>query len=66
LEHVVVHLSDIITNALAIGTSGEQFVPPLDTKAWEEIGLPAAILNSAISQAEPHIAETIHIFFPNE
>lgn len=66
LEHAVVHLSDIITNALGIGTSGEQFVPPLDTKAWREIGLSTGILSTAINQAEPHIAETIHIFFPNE
>ena len=66
LEHAVVHLSDIITNALGIGTSGEQFVPPLDTKAWKEIGLSRGILSTAISQAEPHIAEAIHIFFANE
>ncbi|TET81853.1 HDOD domain-containing protein, partial [candidate division TA06 bacterium] len=66
LEHAVVHLSDIITNGLGIGTSGEQFVPPLDTRAWEEIGLPMGIVSATINQADAHIAATIHIFFPNE
>ncbi len=66
LEPAVVHLSDIITNALEIGTSGEQFVPPLDTKAWEEIGLSTAVLSATVKQADRHIMETVHIFFPNE
>lgn len=66
LEHAVVHLSDIITNGLGIGTTGEQFVPPLDTRAWEEIGLPVGIVSATINQADAHIAATIQIFFPNE
>ncbi len=66
LEHAVIHVSDIAANALGIGSSGERFVPPLNTMAWEETGLPTAILNTAINQAEPHIAETVHVFFPNE
>jgi len=35
----LVHLADIITNGLGIGTSGERFVPPLDTEAWDSLGL---------------------------
>ena len=35
----LVHLADIITNALGIGTSGERLVPPLDHTAWENLGL---------------------------
>ena len=66
LESAVVHLSDIITNALGIGTSGEQFVPPLDTEAWEEIGLSTGILRATVKQADRHIAETVQIFLPNE
>jgi len=66
LESAVLHLSDIITNALGIGTSGEQFVPSLDTKAWEEIGLSTGILNATIKQVDRQIAETVHTFYPNE
>ena len=66
LESAVVHLSDIITNALGIGASGEQFVPPLNTKAWEEIGMSTGVLAATVREAEPHIAQTVHIFFPDE
>ena len=66
LEPAVVHLSDIITNALGIGTSGEQFVPPLNTKAWEEIDVSTGILTATVRQADAHIAQTVHLFFPDE
>ena len=32
MEASIVHLADIITNAMGIGTSGERFVPPLMMK----------------------------------
>ncbi len=66
LEPAIIHLADIITNALGRGTSGERFVPPLDVKAWEDIGLSTGILSATIKQADRHIAETVHIFFPDE
>ena len=51
----IVHLADIIVNALGIGSSGEQFVPPLDYKAWEDLDL-------AISVFEVAAEQTIHQF----
>lgn len=66
LEPAVVHLSDLIANALELGTSGERFVPPLDAKAWEEIGLSPGILNATVTQVDSRVAETVHIFFPDE
>ena len=66
LEPAIVHFSDIITNALGLGTSGEQFVPPLDPKAWEEIELPPGILGTTIQQADRNIDEVVHILFPYE
>ncbi len=47
----IVHLADIIVNALGIGCSGEQFVPPLDYKAWEELGLANSVLEVTVKQA---------------
>jgi HD-like signal output (HDOD) protein len=64
LEPSIVHLSDIVTNALAIGSSGEQLVPPLDTKAWDEIGLSTGVLSATAQQADRHVMETVRIFFP--
>lgn len=47
----IVHLADIIVNSLGIGSSGEKFVPPLDTKAWESLELPLSNFDNVIGQA---------------
>ena len=55
----IVHLADIITNGLGLGTSGELFAPPLDTGAWDELELSPTCFDIAINQA-------IHQFFALE
>ena len=47
----LVHLSDIITNGLGIGTSGERFVPPLDTEAWNALELSPTCFDNVIKLA---------------
>ena len=47
----IVHLSDIIVNSIGIGSSGEKFVPPLDTAAWENLDLPLSSFEKVIGQA---------------
>jgi len=47
----LVHLADIFTNGLGIGTSGERFVPPLDTKAWNALNLSPTCFDNVIRQA---------------
>lgn len=58
-ETAVIHVSDIIAHAMQLGSSGEGFVPPLEAKAWEYIGLSASILSPAMNQIEQQFAETI-------
>jgi HD-like signal output (HDOD) protein len=47
----LVHLADIITNSLGIGTSGERFVPPLDKEAWDNLGLSPTCFDIVVKQA---------------
>ena len=47
----LVHLADIITNSLGIGTSGERFVPPLDNEAWDSLGLSPTCFDIVVKQA---------------
>lgn len=61
-EAAVVHLADIIANALQIGSSGELFVQPLDTSAWEVVDLPASIMSAIINQIERQFADAVEIF----
>jgi len=47
----IVHLADIMVNILGIGSSGEKFVPPLDSAAWEALELPTSCFEKIIGQA---------------
>ncbi len=47
----IVHLADIIVNAMGIGTSGERFVHRLDEKAWEDAGISPNNFDMVIKQA---------------
>ncbi len=62
LDSAVIHVADIITNALGVGTSGERFVPPLNPDAWNSLELSNSIFDTTIKQAEHHIEETTQIF----
>ena len=48
----IVHLADIMVNALGMGSSGERFVPPLDNAAWEELDLSTSCFGVVINQAK--------------
>jgi HD-like signal output (HDOD) protein len=47
----IVHLADIVVNSLGIGSSGEKFVPPLDSAAWENLEFPISSIEKVIGQA---------------
>ena len=47
----IVHLADILAHGLEMGSSGERFVPPLDYKAWEDLGLTISVFEVAVKQA---------------
>jgi len=61
LESAVIHLADIICQAMELGHSGEWCVPPLDKNAWERLGLPVSMLATIMKQAEPQLKETFAI-----
>ena len=50
VQATVVHLADIIVNALGIGTSGSHFVPQFDERAWEDLDLSPSVFEPAIEQ----------------
>jgi HD-like signal output (HDOD) protein len=50
VQAVIVQMADIISNALELGTSGERFVPNLDYKAWDGLGLSPSCFDVVIRQ----------------
>jgi HD-like signal output (HDOD) protein len=61
IEAALIHLADIICQALALGFTGEYFVPSLEPLAWERLEIPAGSLATIVKQVEPQLAETLAI-----
>ena len=55
----IVHLADVLANALEMGSSGERFVPPMSPNAWGYIDITPNILNFTISQMDRQIEDII-------
>jgi len=62
-EAGIVHVADILINALAIGTSGERFVPPLIPQVWTELGLQTEMLLRSVQLLDQQVEDIIHLFF---
>lgn len=62
----IIHLADLIANAMYFGNSGEAYVPPLDTDAWEQIGLPVSVLAPTVTQTALLLKETIRVYLPEQ
>ena len=55
LESSLVHLADYLAHAMQMGNSGERYVPPLNMKAWERLGLSSNILESVMKTMDEQI-----------
>lgn len=47
-EVAVIHVADIISHALELGSNGEKFVPPLESSAWDRLGLSEGALSTIV------------------
>ena len=63
LEASIACLSDMVANALEMGTSGERRVPPLPSGVWEETALEKEVLTEMIGLIDRQVAEITHLFF---
>lgn len=63
MDSAIVHMADLITNALEVGSSGERLVPEIDTQAWETLGVPISILGPTITELDDQISEVGRLFF---
>ncbi len=61
IETAVVHVADLIANALRLGSSGEPGVPPLAAGAWETIGLSPQVLPDVLAEAELHYEAAVQV-----
>jgi putative nucleotidyltransferase with HDIG domain len=52
VEAALIHVADIIANALRLGSSGEIYVPPINQPSWESLGLAAGSIAAVTEQLE--------------
>lgn len=53
------HLADIMVHACQIGSSGDQFVPPLNPESWGLTGLKLSIIEPAVDKMHHDVEEIV-------
>ncbi len=64
-ESGIVHVADLLANAMELGTSGECLVPPLDERSWDDLGLSSSILGPLTGQMDQQYHDSIDLFLEN-
>lgn len=59
VETAVVHVADVIVNALELGSSGEHLVPDFEPDTWELLGISLTALPTLLNQVERQTNDAI-------
>ena len=65
VDAAVIHVADVIAHTLYHGSSGERFVPPLNTEAWDRLGLSPTILGATLDDVEHQFEDAMHTIGPD-
>ena len=57
IEAAIIHVADVISHVLQLGNSGERFVPPLSSNAWERLQMTPSQLASLCEQVDRQYQE---------
>jgi HD-like signal output (HDOD) protein len=63
LEAAVVHLADVMANALGVAEGGMYAVPSLDEEAWRILGLKPTDLHAVADEFDAQYEKTVAAFF---
>ena len=55
----IIHVAEVIANAMQMGSAGEQFVPRLDESAWQQLALPASIIAPSVKQLQRQYQDAV-------
>ena len=62
VEAGIVHVADIISNGLGIGTSGEKIIPHFDDAIWEDLDISPQLFKPAVDLAVHQLA-SLEMYF---
>jgi hypothetical protein len=62
----VVHIADLVVNAMRVGSSGEYFVPPLVPEAFAALDLSPRALGEAVARVDEQVEAILSVFLPDD
>lgn len=66
IESSLLHVADIMANAMGIGTSGERLIPPLHGEAWTQLGLTPNVLSLIMEQADYQLEDVFKVLYAED
>jgi HD-like signal output (HDOD) protein len=66
VESFIIHLADIMANAMGIGSSGERFVPSLHNETWMLLGLTPNIFSLTLEQADRQLEDVFEMIYVDD
>lgn len=62
-EAAIIHVADVLANAMDIAAGGMYVLPPLEEQAWDLLGIPSASLDRICREHETQVEQTVNAFF---
>jgi HD-like signal output (HDOD) protein len=59
-ETAIVHVANALVRGIGYGSGGDPFVPPIDARAWERLGLTPALLDRALECFEAELDQALN------
>lgn len=63
-QTALIHIADVVSDALQYGNSGDPHVPPMDPQAWQMAGLSDDIISPVIADVEQQFNHVLELFNP--
>ena len=63
-DTALIHIADVIADALQFGNSGDPHVPPMDPHAWQLAGLTDDVVSAVIADVENQFGHVLALFQP--
>ena len=63
-DTALIHIADVVADALQYGNSGDPHVAPMDPQAWQMAGLADDVISPVIADVEHQFSSVFHLFHP--
>ena len=61
METSLLHVADVISHALQVGSGGELFVPAMEEQSWERLAIPVSMMPTILEQSDIQLKETMAV-----